>query len=193
MRLMLSLALFLVVAACGKDDQVADKAATKPKPNAPPAKAKVESAAPAPRVTCPDGTEPKRGETTVGFVEEYCVRPDGVRHGPAKEWYPELGTLKSESTYVEGKREGMRTTFQQNGAKDLEVNYVGGFEDGVRTAWYDNGKKWSEVTMKAGEKVGEQTNWDEAGNIVTVTVHKDTGGYVKTIHYEDGKPVRETK
>ena len=68
-----------------------------------------------------------------------------------------------ESTYIDGKQEGLATTWYENGQKWSEATYKDGKREGLMTGWYDTGQKAIEATYKDGELVSE-TKWDKEGN-----------------------------
>ena len=92
-----------------------------------------------------------------------------------------------EGTYKDGKLDGLRTHWDENGLKACEYNYKDGlpngksfrwYENGVileETTWknnlldgksidrYENGQKSYEVTYKDGELISEKC-WDGDGN-----------------------------
>ena len=55
------------------------------------------------------------------------------------------------------------TTYYENGQKWLESTYKDGKEDGLWTTWYENGQKWLEGTYKNGVLITAEC-WDEDGN-----------------------------
>jgi len=55
------------------------------------------------------------------------------------------------------------TTYYENGQKWLESTYKDGKEDGLWTTWYENGQKMGEETFKDGVVISEKC-WDEDGN-----------------------------
>ena len=66
---------------------------------------------------------------------------DGKRvDGISKGWYPN-GEKKSESTFKDGKNNGLYTEWYENGQKKYEETYKDGIVDGLVTSWYENGQK----------------------------------------------------
>ena len=51
----------------------------------------------------------------------------------------------------------------ENGKKAEETTYKDGKREGLATAWHENGQKAKEGTFKDGELVSE-TKWDKEGN-----------------------------
>jgi hypothetical protein len=98
----------------------------------------------APSLVCPEGADVQRleyPEERGGGSGERCVRPDGTRHGPSRDWYPD-GSIRSLTSWIDGERHGKSTMWHVNGTKAAEVEH---------SHWL---------------AVGQWTNWDEQGNVV---------------------------
>ena len=78
-------------------------------------------------------------------------------------WY-ENGQKKEETTYKDGKPDGLYTARWINGQKREEVTYKDGKEIGVYTVWYENGQKNSEYTYKDG-KIISKKEWNKDGSV----------------------------
>ena len=78
-------------------------------------------------------------------------------------WY-ENGQKKEETTYKDGKPDGLYTGWWKNGQKKEEVTYKDGEPDGLYTVWWKNGQKKSEVTFKDGKLISEK-EWNEDGSV----------------------------
>ena len=87
---------------------------------------------------------------------------DGKPEGLATMWHKN-GQKRSETTFKDGKPEGPTTMWYDNGQKWEEANYKDGKPEGPYTSWHKNGQKQSEATFKDGKLVSE-TKWDEEGN-----------------------------
>ena len=61
------------------------------------------------------------------------------------------------------KKDGLSTSWYENGNKQLETNNKDGELDGVSTLWFDNGQKKAEVTFKKGKILSEK-KWNEDGS-----------------------------
>ena len=77
-------------------------------------------------------------------------------------WY-EDGKKKSETTYKDGKKDGLFLQWYENGKKQEEGTFKDGQPDGLLTLWYENGQKKQEGTYKKGKKEGLFTFWYENG------------------------------
>lgn len=74
---------------------------------------------------CPRGTAVTQGLTAGVLSSVYCERPNGVRHGPYLEWWPNK-YKKTVGQYKEGQRDGTWSFFTQTGALESQVNYQSG-------------------------------------------------------------------
>lgn len=71
--------------------------------------------------------------------------------------------LQFETSYVEGKEEGVQKYWSRNGQLVEEFQKKGERKDGMFTSWYENGQIKKEMTFKAGDVVGEVKRWHENG------------------------------
>ena len=102
------------------------------------------------------------------------------------------GNKKSETTYKDGKKDGLDTYWHENGQKFHESTFKNGKQDGLLTMWYDNGQKWEEGTFKDGKQDGLFTEWYENGQKKSEMNFK-YGNYdgLLTIWYENGQKWEE--
>ncbi len=70
---------------------------------------------------------------------------------------------KIETTWKDGKEDGLYTSWYDNGQKKWETTYKDGQMDGLATVWYYNGQRKEEDTYKDGELISFKC-WDEDGN-----------------------------
>ena len=68
------------------------------------------------------------------------------RSGTWKSWY-EAGTLWSEGSFENGKREGSGIVYHPNGQKHIEGAYAEGKRTGVWRSWDETGELISEQTF----------------------------------------------
>ena len=83
------------------------------------------------------------------------------------------GNKKSETTYKDGKKDGLNNIWYENGRKKYEGTYKDGKQDGLWTLWDKDGKKESETHYKDGELNGLSTYWDENGQKYYEGTYKD--------------------
>ena len=74
------------------------------------------------------------------------------------------GKKQSETTYKDGKKDGLDTDWYENGQKKSEMTFKYGKYDGLLTIWYENREKWSEGTWKSGKPISSKY-WNEDGSV----------------------------
>ena len=72
--------------------------------------------------------------------------------------------MARETSWKEGKQDGLGVTWHENGQKDIEQTHKDGEPEGPSSAWYENGQKAWELTYKDGKKLSG-TAWDREGNV----------------------------
>lgn len=88
---------------------------------------------------------------------------DGIKEGPWKIWSLN-GSLSSEGSYKDGLKHGKSYVYYLvDGNKRRELNYDMGDLDGGYTEWYDNGQKSVEGNYKKGKRDGTWTEWRRSG------------------------------
>ncbi len=88
-------------------------------------------------------------------------------------YFDEDGRKSAETTYKNGKREGVSTEWHDNGQKLREGTWQNGKVDGVLTEWYANGQKKTEWAFKDGKGEGVWTYWDDKGNVTKTETYKN--------------------
>ena len=83
---------------------------------------------------------------------------DGKLEGLFRWWY-ENGQKKAERNYKAGKLDGVLTGWHMNGQVGSVMNYQEGKPDGLVTMWYKNGQKMSKSNFKDGKPDGIVTGW----------------------------------
>ena len=82
--------------------------------------------------------------------------------GKAVDFHPN-GQQRWEGNYVNGKLNGLLTTWRDNGQKSSEYHTVDGKLNGLSTGWFENGQKWYEHHYVDGEFDGLSTSWFKNG------------------------------
>ena len=140
-------------------------------------------------------------EEMVKFLEENYK--EGVLHGKRVQY--RFGGIKRSSDYfVNGKLDGLKTVYYDNGFRQEEANYKNGLRDGI-SRWYNQSEVITiEYEYKAGKLDGPaktffyngkmQTEGQYADDLETGSwkSYDDRGTLVKTVLYEKGKIVKET-
>ena len=88
---------------------------------------------------------------------------NGKKDGLWTSWY-ENGQKESEETFKDGKRDGLGTWWYENGRKKIKGINKDGRRDGLWTWWYENGQKKEEVTFKDGEMISGK-KWNKDGSV----------------------------
>ena len=83
--------------------------------------------------------------------------------GKYEEYYSTNGQKKSETNYVDGRQNGLFTSWYENGKKEYEENHEDGKQNGLFSSWYENGQKMSETNYIEGKINGITIEWDENG------------------------------
>jgi antitoxin component YwqK of YwqJK toxin-antitoxin module len=106
---------------------------------------------------CPGGAQLQGKKPPAGQLQ-WCARPDGVKHGPWREWHAN-GNTKSAGSYVDGKMEGTWQTFFEDGALKSEGVYRGGFKDGIWTQYYDKGEGGTKNRVEEHHAGSNEVKW----------------------------------
>ena len=102
----------------------------------------------------------KRGDD--GNQLYYLPNKDIPFTGKAFAKWPD-GQKKTEISYKDGKRHGLKAHWYESGQKLSEINYKYGKHDGPLTAWYENGQWRRSGKHMDGKMVGIWTHWYENG------------------------------
>jgi len=103
-------------------------------------------------------------------VVEYITDDDGK-----KVLYKETHYFPGEKKYISGtydkvqRRDGIWTSWYENGQKNSEYRYINGKEDGEYNVWHRNGKQYIKGKFDMGEKVGIWTFYDTLGTVMKET------------------------
>lgn len=84
------------------------------------------------------------------------------------------GTMKEQTTYVNGRREGTKTLWYPDGTKSYECTYQNGKKQGRANSWWKNGVLRSAANFEAGKAHGVQEQWYASGAIFK-RLHLDQG------------------
>lgn len=101
----------------------------------------------------PDGTfEVRRADGTLESKQSF---KNGIRDGEWITYYVDGKTPKVKASIVDGKVEGERTTYFENGQLRQQAQFKAGQLDGPMAEFNDTGKKIAEATFKEGKLQGE--------------------------------------
>ena len=80
-----------------------------------------------------------------------------------KKEYWDIGKLKKETLYKDGKEEGLFTGWYKKGPIQTKGYYKDGKLNGLLSAWYQNGQKMSITPYIVGKESGFATTWYMSG------------------------------
>ncbi|MDZ4657643.1 MAG: toxin-antitoxin system YwqK family antitoxin [Bythopirellula sp.] len=101
----------------------------------------------------PDGAyEVRRADGTLEGKQGF---KNGIRDGEWSTYYADGKTPKVKANIVEGKVEGERTTYYENGQLRQQSQFKAGQLDGLMTEFDESGKKIAEATFKDGKVQGQ--------------------------------------
>ena len=103
----------------------------------------------------------------------------------------ENGQKASETTFKDGKPEGLATIWHKNGQKRSEDAFKDGKREGPTTMWYDNGQKWEEANYKDGKPAGPYTSWHKNGQKQSEATFKDGKLVSETKWDEEGNEIKK--
>jgi antitoxin component YwqK of YwqJK toxin-antitoxin module len=87
---------------------------------------------------------------------------DGKKDGLFTSWH-ENGQKDGQHSWKDGKQDGLSTYWYENGQKRSEANFKEGKIDGLSTYWYENRQKRQQHSWKDGKQEGLSTYWYENG------------------------------
>lgn len=105
-----------------------------------------------PTLACPEGTAMQRESTTASW----CARPDGKRHGPYVERYPD-GSERTRGQHTDGARDGEWKGFWTDGKPRSVEHYDRGKPTGMWITFFADGTHSSENEHRADGSVMHRT------------------------------------
>lgn len=81
-------------------------------------------------------------------------------------WYYENGVVAEEGFYLNGKKHGTWTSFDENGKKAVVANWASDKKDGNFYIMHSNGKVKYHIVYSNSKKV-VASEWDENGVLIT--------------------------
>lgn len=92
---------------------------------------------------------------------------DGKRHGLCKEYFP-IGSAKAFYHYVDDKKQGQMVSYHHHDIIESECNYVDDKKNGEEILYYENGNIKQRSNYVDGKRQGEVVHYHENGNVSTV-------------------------
>jgi antitoxin component YwqK of YwqJK toxin-antitoxin module len=137
------------------------------------------------------------GDATQGTVREYSEEGvllleqdvvDGKAEGVTSTWFGS-GAIESVGEYLSGALHGPLTTWYENGQLRVERRYESGHAHGPVREWYDDGSKRVEGTYANGHVHGEYQRWHANGQPAVVATYHRGQSVEITMWDEDGTPL----
>jgi antitoxin component YwqK of YwqJK toxin-antitoxin module len=97
-----------------------------------------------------------------GQVKQDMTLVDGKIDGKVNLWY-RSGTIKETRMFKSGLRNGLWTSYNEQGGKTGEAGYKDDLKDGPWHVWDENGILRYEMFYRAGQKSGLWIMYDEKG------------------------------
>ena len=119
------------------------------------------------------------------FVQYEVYYRHGLMYGPWVKWYDKRGQQAMQGTHIFGRKDGLETSWHENGQKSYEANYKDGAIGRLITTWYENGQKQSERTYKDGRFISAEV-WKPNGEKCPVTKIDEEGNGIVVWYKEDG-------
>jgi hypothetical protein len=128
---------------------------------------------------CTPGTAVQRAQQSV-FEEFFCARPDGTKHGrytrfnrlslkDPVNWSPP----ESEVHFVNGKMEGIGTSYHDNGKRFFVINYKNGEANGPMFMYTSDGLLGLEGQNRNGKEHGKHTSFFKDGKRQAVQTYRE--------------------
>ena len=115
-----------------------------------------------------------------------------IKDGLYTSWY-ENGQKEEECTYRDGRKDGVYQSWWNNGQKLIEITYRDGKEEGLYQRWWKNGQKSAEFHYRDGKYEGLCQEWYDNGQ-KSIECHYRDGKREGLYHYwgENGQKIVES-
>ena len=109
------------------------------------------------------------------------------KHGAYHQFFS--GTLKKTTRYKLGTRDGKEETYR-SGTDNLfkTTDWLDGKKEGVETSYHKNGNKSQEVSYSSDQKHGEAHWYDSDGSLSTERQYENNVQHGLMKHYDKGRP-----
>ena len=101
--------------------------------------------------------------------------------------FHENGQMARETSWKEGKQDGLGVTWYENGQKNGEVNWKNGKKDGLALHWHESGQKKGEANYKDDKRDGLVVEWHENGQKLFEGNFKDGEEVEGSVKYWNSK------
>ncbi|SHK44399.1 major paralogous domain-containing protein [Fibrobacter sp. UWH5] len=107
-----------------------------------------------------------------GKVRTETTYVNDKKQGPEREFY-ENGNLKREVSYVNDRKQGISKEYYDDGSLQAEYNYEDGYIDGMVVRYHKNGNVSSKAEYKQNKQVAFGEYFNEKGEPLTSGSYKD--------------------
>jgi len=118
------------------------------------------------------GDDIRKEEYPSGKLRSETTYVNDKKQGPEREYY-ENGNLKRESNYVENRRQGSSKEYYEDGTLQAEYNYEDGYIEGTVIRYHKNGKIATKAQYKQNKQVSFGEYFNEKGEPQTSGSYKD--------------------
>lgn len=112
-----------------------------------------------------DGVRISKTYYKSGSIKSEITVKNNKKNGPAKKYYTS-GELHTLVNYVNNIKEGETIWYYKNGQPYRVTNYVHGKIQGIRKIYYENGKLQAEIPYKNGELIEGTKEYNESGELI---------------------------
>ena len=117
---------------------------------------------------------------------------DGKRDGITRVYF-ESGKLQGETSYKDGNMEGITRMYYESGRLEKEISLKNNKLNGITRGYFENGKPQGEISYKDGNKEGIAKIYYESGTLQSETSYKDDKrDGITRVYYESGRLESET-
>jgi antitoxin component YwqK of YwqJK toxin-antitoxin module len=112
-----------------------------------------------------------------GYLSNESYYINGIKNGLSTSYYEDGKESRSEY-YLNGQLNGLSEVWHANGRKSSEGSYINGEPDGKQVAWYEDGKLNAIHNYKNGRLIGWQRSFNEDGTLLYETNLKNGNGKI---------------
>ena len=120
--------------------------------------------------SCTKEIETKTLQQRAGLV--YEANKKDAFSGKAITYYSK-DKVQSETSYENGRRDGLKEAWYENGQQKIKESYNEGKLDGESKHWHENGQAKETAWYKQGRLHGTKTEWDKEAFVTYKAEYKD--------------------
>ena len=115
-------------------------------------------------IACHDHGEVYVRNSNGNVVEHYFITPDSIKNGLYQAYY-DNGEVQEKSFYKDGKLDGERMLYFDNGGVEISEAYVEGVMTGPYKVYYKSGQVQLEQNFENGQLTGTSIKYHENGKL----------------------------